>query len=111
MIDMNMGKTVAEESIIPVEQVKAPILILSVAMDTVWPSKESGEKLISRLTENQFQYPYKHVCYEHMSHMMMEYCGSEIKYFVKSEKQYPEECAKERKDMGKECVDWIENVW
>lgn len=111
VLDMNMGKTVAEESIIPVEQVKAPILILSVAMDTVWPSKESGEKLISRLTEKQFQYPYKHVCYEHMSHMMMEYCGSEIKYFVKSEKQYPEECAKERKDMGKECVDWIENVW
>lgn len=46
-----------------------------------------------------------------MSHMMMEYCGSEIKYFVKSEKQYPEECAKERKAMGKECVAWIENVW
>lgn len=111
LLDMNVGKDIEEKSIIPVEQVKAPILILSVAMDTVWPSKESGEKLVSRLEEHRFQYPYKHVCYGHMSHMMMEYCGSEIKYFVKSEKQYPEECAKERIAMGRECVNWIENVW
>lgn len=41
----------------------------------------------------------------------MEYCGSEIKYFIKSERQYPEECAKEHIKMGRTCVDWIENVW
>lgn len=64
-----------------VEKVHAPILILSVERDTIWPSGESAE---------------------HMSHMMIEYCGSQIKYFIKSERKYPEKCAEERKEMGKE---------
>lgn len=78
--------------------------------DTIWPSRESAEHIVKRLKEKNFSYPYKHVCYEHMSHMMLEYCGAEIKYFIKSERKYPEECAGERKEMEKECVEWIENV-
>ena len=36
--------------------------------------------------------------------MMLENCG-------KSEKQFPEECARERVVMGQECINWIEKVW
>lgn len=77
--------------------------------DVTFSSRSVGE--IREGKEKNFSYPYKHVCYEHMSHMMLEYCGSEIKYFIKSERKYPEECAGERKEMGNECVEWIENVW
>lgn len=111
ILEVNTGKTVLPESVIPVERIQAPILMFSTAVDTIWPSKESGEKLESRLRENQFAYPYKHICFEHMSHMMLENCGSQIKWFIRSEKEYPMECAKERKVMGDTCIDWLENVW
>lgn len=111
ILEVNTGKKVTEASAIPVEKIHAPILIFSLEKDTLWPSKESGEKLVQRLQEHGFAYPYKHICYEHMGHMMLEHCGSEIKYFIKSERQYPEACAKERQEMVRACVDWIENRW
>ena len=111
ILEVNTGKAVLPESIISVEKIKAPILMFSTSADTVWPSRESCEKLEDRLSKNGFSYPYRHVCFEHMSHVMMEYCNSRVKWFIKSERQYPEECAKERKEMGNICVDWIKNVW
>lgn len=111
LLDINTGKNVIPDSVIPVERIHAPILILSTEADTIWPSKESGEKIEARLRENHFSYPYRHICYEHMSHMMLEYCGSEIQYFIKSEKEYPTECTVERRRMGETCLDWIENIW
>lgn len=111
ILEINTGKKVTADSIIPIEKIHAPVLILSAAKDTIWPSKESGEKLVLRLQKHNFGYPYKYICYEHMSHMMLEYCGSAIKYFIKSEREYPKECAEERQKMGLTCVDWIENIW
>ena len=58
-----------------------------------------------------FSYPHKYICFEHMSHMMLEYCGKLIKCFIKLEKQFPEECARERVIMGQECIKWTEEVW
>lgn len=43
ILEVNTGKEVLEESVIPVEKIQAPILIQSVARDTIWPSKESRE--------------------------------------------------------------------
>lgn len=111
ILEINVGKEVQEESIIPIEKVKAPILMLSAEKDTVWPSKESAEIMYTRLKQNEFGYPFKHICFPNMSHMMLENCGRAIKYLIKSENEYPEECAKERVEMGEICVDWIENVW
>lgn len=111
ILAFNTGKTVKPKSIIPVEKIHAPILIQTLQNDTIWPSQESGEKLVERLKENGFSYPYKLTCYEHMSHMMMEYCGSAVQLFFKSEKQYPQECAAEREQMGAETLEWAENIW
>lgn len=111
ILEVNTGKDICEESVIPLEKIKAPILMLSVEKDTIWPSKESAEKMELRLKQSNFDYPFKHICFPNMSHMMLENCGSAIKYFIKSEKEYPEECARERIKMGKACVEWIENIW
>ncbi len=86
-------------------------MMFSTEVDTIWPSKESCEKMEERLNANQFAYPHKHICFEYMSHMILENCGKAIEYFMKSEKQFPEECAKERVVMGQECIKWIEEVW
>ncbi|MGW8114916.1 acyl-CoA thioester hydrolase/BAAT C-terminal domain-containing protein [Caproicibacterium sp. NSD3] len=111
ILEVNTSKTIVPESIIPVEKIKAPILMFSTSADTIWPSKESCEKLEDRLNKKNFSYPHRHICFDHMSHMMTEYCNPQIRWFMKSERQYPEECAKERKEMGNICVDWIKNIW
>lgn len=111
IIAINTGKKINPDSIIPIEKIQAPVLMFSTEVDTIWPSKESCEKMEERLNANHFSYPHKHICFEHMSHMMLEDCGKGIKYFIKSEKEFPEECARERIIMGQECIKWIEEVW
>ena len=76
--------------------------MFSTKVDTIWPSFLSCGKICERLKEKEFSYPYKHIAFDHMSHMMLEYCGKEIKYFIKSEKEDPEACVQEREIMGNE---------
>ena len=111
ILAINIDKIINPASIIPIEKIEAPILMFSTKVDTIWPSKESCEKMEERLNINKFPYPHKHICFEHMSHMMLENCGNSIRFFIKSEKQFPKECAKERVIMGQECIKWIEEVW
>lgn len=111
ILAINTGKKVVPESIIPIEKIEAPVLMFSTEVDTIWPSKESCEKMEERLKANNFSYPHKHICFWHMSHMMLENCGKGIKWFIRSEKEFPEECARERVVMGQECIKWIEEVW
>lgn len=111
LLPLNTGKNVLPESMIPVEKIHAPILLFSTRADTIWPSAESCKKLCARLQEKGFAYPYRHICFEKMSHMMLENCGKGIHWFFRSEKEYPEICAQERLEMGQACIDWIKNVW
>ena len=57
--------TVAEEkAIIKVENIKAPILLLSATKDEICPSTPMAEKMINRLKNNNFKYHYEHVAIE-----------------------------------------------
>lgn len=111
LLSINSDKKTVSESVISIEKANGPILIFSTKADNVWPSAESGEKLIERLKANNFQYPFKHICFERMCHIMMENANGMTKLISKSEKKYPAECAEERKSMEKETLNWIENVW
>lgn len=111
ILEINTGKKINPKSIIPLENLQVPILMFSTKVDTIWPSYESCEKIIERLKKNNYKYPYKHIAFEHMSHMMIEYCGKEIKYFVKSEKENPKACYKERDIMGQETIKWLKEIW
>lgn len=111
ILEVNTGKKIVPESIIPVEKLKVPILMFSTKADTIWPSAESCEKLCETLKSCGYGYPYKHIAFEHMSHMMLEYCGKEIKYFIKSEKADPQACYAERGVMGEETIRWIRDAW
>ena len=111
LMSINTGKKVVPESEIPIEKIHAPILMFSTKVDTVWPSVISCEKLCERLKNYNFSYPYRHICFEKMGHMMLEYCGKEIRWIIKSERKFPKICERERKKMGHACVKWIENIW
>lgn len=111
LLPINTGKRLDERSIIPIEKVNGPVLILSTQADTIWPSKESGDKLDQRLTQKNFPYPHKHICFRYMGHLMFENVGYFVRVLFKSERAHPLECAEERKQMGREVRDWLEHVW
>lgn len=111
ILSINSGKTVQEDSVFPVEKVNGPVLIFATKADTVWPSAESGERLDSRLTQKGFTYPHKYICFSCMSHMMLENANRLVRLLFKSEKEHPDECARERKEMGTEAAKWLEDIW
>lgn len=54
LLSINSDKKTVSESVISIEKANGPILIFSTKADNVWPSAESGEKLIERLKANNF---------------------------------------------------------
>ena len=51
-------------SIIPVEDISGPILLLSAKNDALWPSKYMSDKIVSRLIKNDFQYHFEHFSFD-----------------------------------------------
>lgn len=64
ILAINTDKKINPASIIPIEKIKAPILMFSTEVDTIWPSRESCEKMEERLKANKFPYPHKHICFD-----------------------------------------------
>ncbi len=53
-----------QQSLIKVEKIHGPILLLSATSDEIIPAVSMGEKMIARLKHNHFAYPYEQVIYE-----------------------------------------------
>lgn len=68
-------------SVIRAEDITGPILLISSRMDTMWPSEPAAEAMMKRLNENKFAYPYKHLSYEHGSHLFVPMELSAAKFF------------------------------
>lgn len=111
IITFNRDKDVTPDTIIPIEKIQAPVLMLSSRHDEVWPSFESASCMESRLTAAHFPYPHKHVAYEHMSHAALTRLSWIYRMAFKSERQHPAECRKDREALKKELLDWVEKVW
>ena len=111
IIAFNRDKDVTPETVIPIERIKAPILLLSSKHDEVWPSYESATLMEKKLTETGFPYPHKHIAFEHMSHAMLTEISWVYKMAFKSERQHPKECERDREKLKKELLNWVNNVW
>ena len=111
LLPINTGKDVTEASRIPIEKIGGPVLLLSTQADTVWTSAESGRKLEERLEKAEFPYAYKHVVFQHMSHLMFENANKKVRLLFKSERHFPKECAQERSRMGQIVCRWLEDTW
>ena len=53
-----------EEATIPVEKIQGAILLVSGRRDKMWPSTDMSERIMRRLKEKGFAYPYQHVAYD-----------------------------------------------
>jgi len=59
-----------ERAAIPVERIKAPILLLSGKQDTTWPSSLMSEMVMTRLRAHNFGFPHEHIAYDDAGHMI-----------------------------------------
>jgi dienelactone hydrolase len=107
LIAINGDKDVTVDSIIPVENIKAPVLILTSVNDAVWPSYESGQYREKRLREHSFSYPYKHIAYKAMSHAMLIKSSVLYKIAFRTERQNMVQCNKERLQLKRELLSWV----
>jgi len=69
------------EAVIRVENITGPILLISSKMDTMWPSEPAAEKIMERLREKNFPYPYRHLSYDYGSHLFVPMELSVAKFF------------------------------
>ena len=111
LLTINKEKTVTEDTIIPIEKINGPILFLSSINDKVWPSYESSLYMENRLKEKSFSFPYKHIAFHNISHVMFTEISIIYKLAFKSERQNVTQCAKERKQLADELLNWVSNVW
>lgn len=111
IITFNRDKEVTPETLIPIEKIKAPILMLSSQHDEVWPSFESATYMERKLTEINYPYPHKHVAYKHMSHAVLTKLPWIYKMAFKSERQHPEDCKSDREALKQELLNWVNEVW
>ena len=111
IITFNRDKDITPETLIPIENIKAPILMLSSKHDEVWPSYESAVYMERKLNEIGFPYPHKHIAYEHISHAVITRLPLIYKMAFKSERQHPKDCAKDREALKKELLDWVNSDW
>lgn len=111
IISFNRDKDVTPEAVIPIERIKAPILLLSSKHDEVWPSYESATLMERKLAEIDFPYPHRHIAFEHMSHAMLTELPLVYKMAFKTERQHPKECETDRETLKKELLDWVDRAW
>ena len=57
-------------AIIHVENIQAPILLISGGADEIWPSALASERIVERLARNNYKYPVKHLMYTGTGHLV-----------------------------------------
>ena len=107
LLTINSDKDITPETIIPVEKINGPILLISSKHDEVWPSYESACIIEEKLSESSFGFKHKHISYENMSHAAITKVSWVIKMVFKSERKHPKECAADRAQMKKELISWV----
>lgn len=58
----------AQHAEIQVEKINGPVLLVSGKDDGVWPSSESAAKIVARLQQHHFSFPYESLVYDHTGH-------------------------------------------
>ena len=111
IITFNRDKDITPDTLIPIENIKAPVLMLSSKNDEVWPSYESAVYMEKKLTEIGFPYSHKHIAFEHMSHAVLTRLPWIYKMAFKSERRHPKECAKDRDALKEELLCWVNADW
>ena len=111
IISFNKDKDITPDSLIKIENIKAPILMFSSKNDTVWPSYDYAMYIENKLKKINYSYKYKHVAYKNMSHALLTKLPFIYKLAFKSERNNMAACANERENLKKELINWVHEEW
>ena len=100
-----------EESRIKVENMKSDLLIMAPEWDEAWPSEQAVPRIERILKEHNYPYRVKAIIYEKASHAL----GAELsgnmgklaKKLMPSERKYPDECERARKDSIQQIINFL----
>ncbi|MTK09303.1 MAG: acyl-CoA thioester hydrolase [Hungatella sp.] len=115
LLSINRDKNVTEESIIPVERIHGPILLMSTKADTIWPCDLYAEKLKERLRINHFPYEVQHISFNYMGHFLLPMTDKKslnlLRILFRSERQHQEKCVQERQKMEKATLLLLQKIF
>ena len=98
ILTFNQNKDITPDTVIPIEKINGPVLLISSKHDAVWESYKSSVIMEKRLSETSFPYAHKHIAFPYLSHVMITKNSPLYKLLFKIEKQYPKQCSAERKN-------------
>jgi len=96
------------DSVIKVENINGPILLISPEYDSMWTSKLSCEKVIERLKNNNFKNSYQHLNYEYAYHIVFPITGF-WDFFFKVERKYKKLCKETKINLDINLKKWIQD--
>ena len=64
------NRAAVEQAMIPAEEIRGPILLISGGDDCVWPAGPMAETIVARLRSRGFTYNAQHVNYPHAGHSL-----------------------------------------
>ncbi len=68
-------RAAVRRSMIPVERINGPVLMISGTDDQMWPSTRMSELAVSRLKRKRHPFPYPHLRYEGAGHLIYQPFG------------------------------------
>lgn len=94
-------------AVIRVENITGPVLLITAQMDTMWPSVPATEKIMERLRQKHFAYPYKHLNYKYGSHLFVPVETSLAKFFVGDRGKYRTLSKRARMDSLEKTLEFV----
>lgn len=94
------------ESLIPVEQISGPILLLSAGGDTMWNSGAAAKLLKKRLLEKRFPHAVEHWHYEYASLFLLP-CRLRARRRFPVERRHPRECQASNEDAFEKTLAFL----
>lgn len=98
-----------EDNTIKVENINAPILLISAENDAQWCSKIMAEMIVTRLQEHNFKFAYCHEMFSIASHILCP-VTTRLRYAYKSERKNAKECKKSREKALELTLKWLSNL-
>lgn len=94
-------------AVIRAEDITGPVLLISSRMDTMWPSTEAAERIMERLREKNFPYPYQHLNYDHGGHLFVPMELPLAKFFKGDRGRNKEPSRKARMDSLTKTLEFV----
>ncbi len=110
-MEYNADKDITTETIIPMENINGPVLLISTESDTVWPSAQQADFIEKYLLNHKFAFKVTNLKYKNISHFAIPIRRNTwlLKLLLKTERKYPNECAAEREDITSKTINFIKN--